>query len=45
MFKFVNRKKGEIEKSVANNQKLLKNTKWKPKFANINKMIRSYYIN
>ena len=44
-FKFVNKKKGEIEKSIANNQKLLKNTKWKPKFVNINKMIRSYYIN
>ena len=44
-FKFINKKKGEIEKSIANNQKLLKNTKWKPKFANINKMIKSYYIN
>ena len=43
-FKYISKKTGIIQKSVACNFKFRKKTKWSPKFDKVEKLIRSYYI-
>lgn len=43
-YRFVDGKKGIIQKSIANNKKFTKISNWKPKYSKMRKMIRSYYV-
>jgi len=43
-YRFIQGKKGIIEKSVANNRKFTKISNWKPKYSKMRGMIRSYYF-
>ena len=42
-YKFVTKKKGVIEKSIASNKKFKKSSNWKPKFNRIENLIKSYF--
>jgi UDP-glucose 4-epimerase len=43
-YKFIDGKKGIIQKSIANNKKFTKISNWKPKYSKIKKMVRSYFV-
>ena len=42
--KYVERNKGIITKSIANNNKLIQNSNWKPKKYSINKFVRYFFL-
>lgn len=42
-FKFVKKKRGIIERSIASNYKFKKKSKWRPKYYEIEKLIKSYF--
>lgn len=44
-YEFTLKKKGVIERSVANNEKFIKLSNWKPKYSKIEKIIKSYFSN
>ena len=43
-FKYIEKKRGIIQKSIANNSKFIRATNWKPKYSKIEKMINSYFV-
>ena len=41
VIRYSNRRPGDVDQVFANNKKIIKILKWKPKFANIEKIMRS----
>lgn len=43
-FKYAEKKRGVIERSISCNLKFIKKSKWQPKYFKIEKLIKSYYL-
>ena len=41
VYKYSNRREGDVEKLIANTSKLLKHIKWQPKYNHLNEIINS----